>query len=57
MATKAITGLARAGPAGPALAPLERLTLPSCLDKAKFVFVRRDSHWAPFQRPYEAPLG
>ena len=32
-----------------------RPALPPYLNKAKFVFIRRDGHRAPFQRPYEGP--
>ena len=34
----------------------QRPALPPDLSKARFVFVRRDGHRAPFQRPYEGPF-
>ena len=33
-----------------------RSPLPQYLEKAKFVFIRRDGHRAPLQRPYEGPF-
>jgi hypothetical protein len=30
-------------------------TIPRDLQEAKFVFIRRDAHCTPFQRPYEGP--
>ena len=31
-------------------------SVPTSLQQTKFVFIRRDAHRAPFQRPYEGPF-